>query len=134
MSPLPTPKLADLDDPLAPRREPAKGAPAAATRPATTQRRRATPRPQQPAAPVAAAPPSLAGDALVAVFARLPESLSDGLADAVRAVNAGRPRRGRVSQQDLLGAIVDRYITSDVGLPPGELGQLVDAYRARLRG
>jgi hypothetical protein len=60
----------------------------------------------------------------------MPESLSDRLAEGVRALNAGRPRRGRVTQQDLLGALVERYVTPDA---PEPLGELVDGYRQRIR-
>lgn len=73
---------------------------------------------------------SLADEPLVAVFARMPESLSERLADTVRALNAGRSRRARVSQQDVLGALVDHHATAD----PGALTELVDAYRQRIRG
>jgi hypothetical protein len=64
------------------------------------------------------------------VFARLPESLSDRLGESLRALNVGRRRRGRVSQQDLLGALVDHYVTPD---DPAALVELVDAYRQRIR-
>jgi hypothetical protein len=137
MTALPTPKLADLDDPLAPRRERGPAAVPAPARPAT--RRRRTPpdgaTPKETSAPPTAAPtptvaPSLADEQLVAVFARIPESLSDRLVEGVRALNAGRPRRGRVSQQELLGALVERYVTPDA---PAALSELVDAYRQRIR-
>ena len=135
MSALPTPTLADLDDPLAPRRESPPAPAREAASPAATRRRTKTKRltQQTPAARTAvSAPsaPSLVDEQLVAVFARVPESVSDRLADGVRALNAGRPRRGRVSQQDLLGAIVDHYVRPD---EPAALGELVDAYRQRIR-
>lgn len=129
MSALPTPKLVDLDDPLAPRREPEAPSPTpqaprrAAAKPPATQK---APRPAAPPTDS----PSLADDPLVAVFARLPEGLSDRLADGLRALNAGRPRRARISQQEVLGALVDRYVTPD---EVGELGELVDGYRRRIR-
>lgn len=132
MSPLTPPKLVDLDDPLAPRPAPA---PAAST-PSTRKRPAARAPRKPPSAPPAASPsaPSpartLAEEPLLAVFARLPESLSDRLADGVRALNEGRPRRGRVSQQDLLGALVDRYVTP---ADTRELAALVDDYRQRIR-
>lgn len=149
MSALPTPRLADLDDPLAPRREPTAATPGRVTPPAArtdaeAQRLVATAAPPEvrspsepsdalaaPSSPPSlAAAPSLAHEQLVAVFARIPESLSDRLADGVRALNAGRPRRGRVSQQDVVGALVERYVTPDA---PAELGDLVDAFRRRTR-
>ena len=135
MSALPTPKLADLDDPLAPRREPSLAPTQEAARPKAARRRAATKRPAQktPATKTEApslAERSLANEQLVAVFARMPESLSERLADGVRALNVGRPRRGRVSQQDILGALVDHYVTPD---QPAALNKLVDAYRQRVR-
>ena len=70
-------------------------------------------------------------DALVAVFARMPEGLSDRLADGLRALNEQRPRRSRVNQQELLATLVDRYVTpADVT----ELSAYVDDYRRRLHG
>jgi hypothetical protein len=135
MSALPTPKLADLDDPLAPRREPPPSPTQEATRPATPRRRAAAKRPTQKTPATDTAAPSvpkqsLADEQLVAVFARMPESLSERLAEGVRALNAGRPRRGRVSQQDILGALVDHYVTPT---QPAALNKLVDAYRQRVR-
>ena len=134
MSPLTPPKLVDLDDPLAPRPAPA---PAPAASSPTPRTRAAARAPRKPRSTPPATPPStpspprtLADEPLVAVFARLPESLSDRLADGVRALNEGRPRRGRVSQQDLLGALVDRYVTPK---DTRELGALVDDYRQRVR-
>jgi hypothetical protein len=145
MSSLPTPKLVDLDDPLAPRREPARSAPptsqpaptapapaqaprsSAPTRPAA---RRPARRPRENAESAPRTSSSLADEPLVAVFARMPESLSDRLADGVRELNVGRPRRSRISQQEVLGALVEKYVT------PGDskaLAELVDAYRARTR-
>jgi hypothetical protein len=132
MSALPTPRLADLDDPLAPRRE--------AERPAPTsvppRRRARSPKGASTApaarAPIAAPAPvaSLADEQLIGVFARLPESLADRLAEGVRALNADRPRRSRVTQQDIVGALVEHHVTPE---RPSELGELVDAYRQRLR-
>jgi hypothetical protein len=141
MSALPTPKVVDLDDPLAPRRALAPApqepdpSPAPGEPPVSPKRQR----PRRPPARADRAPapplpaPSLADEQLVAVFARMPESLSDRLAEGVRALNAGRPRRGRVTQQDLLGALVERYVTPDVPEPLGELVELVDGYRQRIR-
>jgi hypothetical protein len=135
MSGLPTPRLADLDDPLAPRRETLPAPARQATRPAAQRARATTKPPTQQTPPAqtqtpAPAVPTLADEQLVAVFARMPESLSDRLADGVRALNAGRPRRGRVSQQDVLGALVDQYVRPD---QPAPLRELVDAYRRRIR-
>ena len=141
MAALPTPGLVDLDDPLqpAPRpsqpRTPAAAAPpAAGTKQATTTRRRgATPR--RAAAPAAvAAGPSLAEEELVAVFVRVPTSISDRLAATIAALNAGRPRRARISQQDLVGALLDRYATTELARDAPELTTLVDDYRQRVRG
>lgn len=136
MSALPTPKLADLDDPLAPRRDPAPAAaapqaPAAQTPPRRREAKRASANGARraPAARTAERKPSLADEPLIAVFARLPESLSDRLDEGVQAVNAGRPRRARVSKQDVLGALVDELVTPD---DPARLVELVDAYRKRL--
>jgi hypothetical protein len=133
MSSLPTPKLVDLDDPLAPRREPARSAaptsqpapaaPAPASAPAKPARRPAR-RPRENAESAPRASSSLADEPLVAVFARMPESLSDRLADGVRELNVGRPRRSRISQQEVVGALVEKYVT------PGDskaLAELVDA-------
>jgi hypothetical protein len=131
MSALPTPKLADLDDPLAPGRERSPAPTQEAARPKAARRRAAaqkTPATETEAPSLAER--SLAAEQLVAVFARMPESLSERLADGVRALNAGRPRRGRVSQQDILGALVDHYVTPD---QPAALNKLVDAYRQRVR-
>lgn len=128
MTALPTPKLADLDDPLAPRREPPPPPAPAPAREAPAGRLYAAP--QQTPVVGSATPTALADEQLVAVFARIPESLSDRLADGVRALNVGRPRRGRVSQQDLLGALVEHYVTPDA---LGALGALVDDYRQRIR-
>ena len=137
MSALPTPKVVDLDDPLAPRpaRAPAPQEPDPAPTPEESPASPKPPRPRRPPAQVDRAPapqatPSLADEQLVAVFARMPESLSDRLGEGVRALNAGRPRRGRVTQQDLLGALVERYVTPDA---PEQLGKLVDGYRQRIR-
>jgi len=125
MSALPTPKIVDLDDPLTPRRE---EPPAPISTPTTPRRR--TAKQQASKKPL---PPTkrstLADDPLVAVFARLPESLSDRLAETVRAVNANRPRRGRVSQQDILGTLVEQYLTPD---DVNELSERVDAYRQQI--
>lgn len=133
---LKTPQLADLDDPLA--GGPAHSSPAPATPPPTppaspqsqpAQRRARPPRP-----PAAAPQPagSFAGQPRVAIFARVPERLSDGVAAAVAAVNAARSRPERVSQQDVIGAVLERYVTSEHGLDAAELGALADAYRRRL--
>jgi len=137
MTALPTPSLVDLDDPLAPRRAPAP-TPSAEPAPAPPARRRSPSRARAAAErpPVTEPPPttpahSLADEPLVAVFARMPESLSERLADTVRALNAGRSRRARVSQQDVLGALVDHHATAD---DPVALAELVDAYRQRIRG
>ncbi len=133
MSILPTPKVADLDDPLAPRREPPPTAPPASAPTATPHRRTATKHEPQPTTAVPPATPTdrspYANDALVAVFARMPEGLSDRLADVLRALNDGRPRRSRVNQQDLLATLVDRYATPD---DVTELSVHVDDYRRRL--
>ena len=131
MSALPTPKIIDLDDPLMPRRQQPV---TAATAPRHTVERRPARKPaaEKPApAPTSdATSQSLADEPLVAVFARLPESLSDRLSEGLRALNVGRRRRGRVSQQDLLGALVDHYVTPE---DPAALLELVDAYRQRIR-
>lgn len=128
MAGLKTPQLADLDDPLAPRPPAARSAPA----PASASRARKPPA-GRAVAPRGQRGASLADEELVAVFARVPESLSAALADAVRRVNAERSRRDRVSQQDLMGALLDRYLASGDGLTTGDLSELADAYRARLR-
>lgn len=142
-------QLTDLDDPLAPARS---TAPAPVTRasadasaskrspstakPAQTRSRASTRRPaaERPVSVPPAAPPtagsSLADEQLVAVFARVPESLSDALADTVRTLNAGRARRARVSQQDVVGALLARYTTQQQA---DELSELVDGYRQRIR-
>jgi len=60
----------------------------------------------------------------------MPESLSDRLADTVRALNADRPRHSRVTQQDVLGALVDAYLSP---ADTAALGERVDAYRRRAR-
>jgi hypothetical protein len=141
MSSLPTPKLVDLDDPLAPRREPARSAtptsqpapaapaPAQASAPAKPARRPAR-RARESAESAPQASSSLADEPLVAVFARMPESLSDRLAEGVRELNVGRPRRSRISQQEVLGALVEKYVTPGASKA---LAELVDAYRARTR-
>lgn len=139
MSPLPTPKVVDLDDPLTPRPTPASAPSAPPTEPAprpkptsaTTSQKARTKRVTAPPAIAEPAPPSLGDEPRIAVFARLPESLSDRLAEGVAALNAGRRRgRGRVSQQDLLGALVERYVTPD---DVAELGALVAEHRRRLQ-
>jgi hypothetical protein len=135
MSALPTPRLADLDDPLAPRRDTLPAPAPQAPRPAAQRARATTKKPTQQTPPAQTQTPvpavqTLADEQLVAVFARMPESLSDRLADGVRALNAGRPRRGRVSQQDVLGALVDQYVRPD---QPAPLRELVDVYRRRIR-
>ena len=130
MSALPTPKIVDLDDPLKPR--PATESPRAA-RPSSP---RAAPRRAKPksaaasSAPATKPQPSLAEEPMAAIFARVPESLTDRLAETVLAINAGRPRRARVSQQDVLGALLHHSLT------PGDVSALaehVDAYRRLLR-
>ena len=135
MSPLPTPKIVDLDDPLLPRAEPTPAAPPTPddrrkpARSASASRNRSNKPPTAPSSDGAGAP-GLAGEPLVAVFARLPESVADRLAQSVRAINADRPRRARVSQQDVLGAVVESHITPD---DVTALAELVDAYRQRTR-
>lgn len=132
---LPSPRLVDLDDPLQPRAEPtALPMPARAgdsSAPAAPRARSSIPTEKNaaPAAPITA-PDTLADEQLVAVFARVPESLSDQLADTVRALNAGRARRARVSQQDIVGALLEHYATP---AKPAELNVLVDDYRRRIR-
>jgi hypothetical protein len=134
---LPTPGLVDLDDPLQPAPRPsepskpaAAGPPAGAPPATTTRRRSAKPR----TAPAAAARPSLAEQELVAVFARVPTSISDRLAATITALNVGRPKRARISQQDLVGALLDRYATTELARDAPELTALVDDYRQRMRG
>jgi hypothetical protein len=138
--PLPTPSLVDLDDPLQPARrtpEPPAQPAAAATTTKTpntpTRTRRRPPRAASEAAP-APAPRTLADEELVAVFVRVPTSISDRLAATITALNAGRPRRARISQQDLVGALLDRYATTELARDAPELTALVDDYRRRVRG
>ena len=138
--PLPTPSLIDLDDPLQPARRapepPAQPAAAAAATETPTKPRRRTPR--RPAASNTPAPAptqrTLADEELVAVFVRVPASISDRLADTITALNAGRARRARISQQDLVGALLDRYATTELARDAPELTALVDEYRQRVRG
>jgi len=142
MTGLPTPRLVDLDDPLSPRAPAAPAPPpAAAPAPAPPARAAAAAQPRQrvspkrkPVAKPPAAQPSTAGsladEQVVGVFARMPESLSDRLADTVRALNADRPRHSRVTQQDVLGALVDVYLSPE---DTAALGEHVDAYRRRAR-
>jgi hypothetical protein len=132
-----SPRLVDLDDPLQPRSAPAvvtaPQAPPADSAPPAKPRRRPRSSPATDKTPPATPAPSastLADEQLVAVFARVPESLSDRLADTVRALNTGRARRARVSQQDIVGALLERYATP---VAPDELTALVDDYRQRLR-
>ncbi|MDQ3849586.1 MAG: hypothetical protein M3296_03090, partial [Actinomycetota bacterium] len=98
------------------------------------RRRTAKPKPAlpPPADTTVAGPPvdpaaSLADEPLVAVFARIPERLTNELADRVRALNVGRSRRNRVTQQDVLGTLVRQYLTDEA------LAEHVDAYRQALR-
>ena len=138
--PLPTPSLIDLDDPLQPARRasepPAQPAAAAAATETPTRPRRRTPR--RAAASDASAPAptqrTLADEELVAVFVRVPASISDRLAATITALNAGRARRARISQQDLVGALLDRYATTELARDAPELTALVDDYRQRVRG
>lgn len=138
--PLPTPSLVDLDDPLQPARRapepPAEPAAAAATTktPNTPTRTRRRPPRAASEAPPAPAPRTLADEELVAVFVRVPTSISDRLAATITALNAGRPRRARISQQDLVGALLDRYATTELARDAPELTALVDDYRQRVRG
>ena len=134
---LPTPGLVDLDDPLqpAPRpsqrsKSPAAAPPAAADQATTTTPRRAS----KPRAATPALATPLAEEELVAVFVRVPTSISDRLAATIAALNAGRPRRARISQQDLVGALLDRYATPELARDAPELTALVDDYRQRVRG
>jgi hypothetical protein len=139
MSALPTPKIVDLDDPLTPRAAPPAATPTAtatsapATRPARRRRASKPAAPRKASSPPSTTPdaPTFASDALVADFARLPEGLSDRLVDGLRALNDGRPRRSRINQQELLGALVDHYVTPD---DVAELSVLVDDYRRRIHG
>jgi hypothetical protein len=138
--PLPTPSLVDLDDPLQPARRtpepPAEPAAAAATTktPNTPTRTRRRPPRAASEAPPALAPRTLADEELVAVFVRVPTSISDRLAATITALNAGRPRRARISQQDLVGALLDRYATTELARDAPELTALVNDYRQRVRG
>lgn len=140
MAALPTPSLVDLDDPLQPARhapqpsQPPATAPRGVGVPQTKPRRRDTPRRTATEAPAAPERRSLAEEELVAVFVRVPTSISDRLAATVTALNAGRPRRTRISQQDLVGALLDRYATTELARDAPELTALVDDYRQRVRG
>ncbi len=127
MSFLPTPTIADLDDPLTPRREPQASTPARQPRRRAANPGPASPPPDNPASPRPSADhaPSLADEPLVAVFAHISERLTNELADRVRALSAGRSRRNRVTQQDVLGTLVKEYLADEAagrarrGLPPG---------------
>jgi hypothetical protein len=139
---LPTPSLVDLDDPL----QPARRTPEPPSEPSATEtptagdtqtkpRRRAKQRRgAAQAAVVAPAARQLAEEELVAVFVRVPASISDRLAATITTLNAGRPRRARISQQDLVGALLDRYATTELARDAPELAALVDDYRNRVRG
>jgi hypothetical protein len=136
---LPTPGLVDLDDPLKPRPSQLPSPPAAAGSPAggdeqaAKAHRRAKPR-RAAGTSAALVGPSLAEEELVAVFVRVPTSISDRLAATIAALNADRPRRARISQQDLVGALLDRYATTELARDALELTALVDDYRQRVRG
>jgi hypothetical protein len=137
--PLPTPGLVDLDDPLQPAPRPSqRSKPAATAAPPAAADQSTTTTPRRAAKPRAAAPPaaarSLAEEELVAVFVRVPTSISDRLAATIVTLNAGRPRRARISQQDLVGALLDRYATTELAREAPELTTLVDDYRQRVRG
>jgi len=135
---LPTPGLVDLDDPLQPApRKPEPPAESSATAAGDTQakpRRRDKPRHVVEGPVVAGAGRPLAEEELVAVFVRVPTSISDRLAATITALNAGRPRRARISQQDFVGALLDRYATTELARDAPELTALVDDYRQRVRG
>lgn len=131
MSALPTPKIVDLDDPLTPRPEAATpAAPAANSRPRRSAVKTAS---TGAATATVASPPatrSLADEELVAIFARVPKSIADRLSETTTSLNAARSRRSRISQQELLGALIDQHVT------PKNIAALekrVDAYRARIR-
>lgn len=127
---LPTPKLVDLDDPLGPRPAQPTAPPAKPRRPRTPRANTDSARAAAPAAPAQRSQATLADEKVVAVFARMPASVSDVLANTVSQLNAGRPRGSRISQQDVLGTLV--YELRD----PADTETLlvkVKAYRALTR-
>lgn len=71
--------------------------------------------------------PLLAQEAVKAVFGRVPASLARRLEGAVFELRATRPR---VTQQDVLAALLWRYVDHDAPEKLNELTRLLDEYAA----
>ena len=71
--------------------------------------------------------PTLAQEAVKAVFGRVPASLARRLEGAVFELRATRPR---LTQQDVLAALLWRYVDHDAPEKLDELTRLLDEYAA----
>lgn len=124
------PKIAVVDDPLAAgtgmppsgRAEPrASGEPTPSRSNGRAIAERA-PRPQS--TPERSTAPDLAGESLVGVFGRVPASLARRLEGMVFQLRAER----KVSQQDVLAALLLRYVDHSDERSVAEMHRLLDAY------
>ena len=127
------PKIAVVDDPLA---AGAGGGPPRAKRPAaraagpasapqgSTNGSPARAERRQPAAAKQPAAPDLSAEPLTGVFGRVPASLARRLEGMVFQLRAER----KVSQQDVLAALLLRFVDHSDERSVGEVHRLLDAY------
>ena len=127
------PRIAIVDDPLEAgagtarkARRPAPRTPAASEEPSQTSNGRAASRTEQrqESAPARSTAPDLAAEALVGVFGRVPASLARRLEGMVFQLRAER----KVSQQDVLAALLLRYVDHSDERSVAEMHRLLDGY------
>jgi len=126
------PKIAVVDDPLAagvgqaaPRRAvPATPAGAGKATASANGRSSAETERRPPKTPDRAAAPDLSGESLVGVFGRVPASLARRLEGMVFQLRAER----KVSQQDVLAALLLRYVDHSDERSVAEMHRLLDGY------